>query len=237
MLTDIWSAAYILRRPDAGAADLGDDGAACRCEHGNVEESAYGYVTHAITVGPVRGDYAAGLCLRAARAGGEPALRRRAPARQDPPAVPCPREPVVPAACHLRRLCARGLPQRAGQRRLPLRRLRRRHRALGGHAGHAGPGAVRARPRAQRRADREAEEPRLRRLGAPDPELGARAAGPHCRAAVAHRCKLRRGGLSRRATRDSPFFAGIHAVVRLQLCVLLGSPAAGAAGGAATPPR
>jgi predicted ATPase/signal transduction histidine kinase len=56
ILTDIWSPVYIL-----------GDGALARLisamlvrlslEHGNCEESAYGYVTHAITVGPVRQDY------------------------------------------------------------------------------------------------------------------------------------------------------------------------------------
>lgn len=57
MLTDIWSAAYIL-----GEATLARLISATLVRlslaHGNVEESAYGYVTHAITVGPVRGDYA-----------------------------------------------------------------------------------------------------------------------------------------------------------------------------------
>jgi signal transduction histidine kinase len=58
MLTDIWSAAFI-----AGAATLARLISATlvrlSLEYGNVEESAYGYVTHAITVGPLRGDYAA----------------------------------------------------------------------------------------------------------------------------------------------------------------------------------
>jgi predicted ATPase/transcriptional regulator with GAF, ATPase, and Fis domain len=58
ILTDIWSSTYI----------IGDTVLACLISatmvrlslvHGNVEESAYGYVTHAITVGPVRGDYEA----------------------------------------------------------------------------------------------------------------------------------------------------------------------------------
>jgi predicted ATPase/signal transduction histidine kinase len=58
MLTSIWSAAFIL-----GEATLARLFSATlvrlTLQHGNVEESAYGYVTHAITVGPVRGDYAA----------------------------------------------------------------------------------------------------------------------------------------------------------------------------------
>ncbi len=58
MLTSVWSAAFIV-----GEATLARLFSATlvrlSLEHGNVEESAYGYVTHAITVGPMRGDYAA----------------------------------------------------------------------------------------------------------------------------------------------------------------------------------
>ncbi len=56
ILTDIWSSAYIVG--DAVLARL-ISAAMVRLSlvHGNLEESAYGYVTHAITVGPVRGDY------------------------------------------------------------------------------------------------------------------------------------------------------------------------------------
>jgi predicted ATPase/signal transduction histidine kinase len=58
MLTDTWSAAYILG--DATLARLiSATMVRLSLQHGNVEESAYGYVTHAITIGPVRGDYAA----------------------------------------------------------------------------------------------------------------------------------------------------------------------------------
>ncbi|TMH76376.1 MAG: GAF domain-containing protein [Betaproteobacteria bacterium] len=58
MLTDIWSAAYILG--DATLARLiSATLVRLSLTHGNIEESAYGYVTHAITVGPVRGEYAA----------------------------------------------------------------------------------------------------------------------------------------------------------------------------------
>jgi predicted ATPase/signal transduction histidine kinase len=57
MLTDGWSAAFL-----HGSATLARLISATlvrlSLEHGNVEESAYGYVTHAITVGPLRGDYA-----------------------------------------------------------------------------------------------------------------------------------------------------------------------------------
>lgn len=56
ILTDIWSSAYILG--DAILARL-ISATMVRLSllHGNSEESAYGYVTHAITVGPVREDY------------------------------------------------------------------------------------------------------------------------------------------------------------------------------------
>jgi predicted ATPase len=56
ILTNIWSSAYIsgeqtlTRLISAVMVRLS-------LEHGNAEESAYGYVTHAITVGPVRADY------------------------------------------------------------------------------------------------------------------------------------------------------------------------------------
>jgi Nif-specific regulatory protein len=56
ILTDIWASSYIVgdqilaRLISATMTHLS-------LRHGNVEESAYGYVTHAITVGPTRGDY------------------------------------------------------------------------------------------------------------------------------------------------------------------------------------
>jgi predicted ATPase/transcriptional regulator with GAF, ATPase, and Fis domain len=56
ILTDIWSPAYILG--DATLARLiSATMVRLSLVHGNLEESAYGYVTHAITVGPMRGDY------------------------------------------------------------------------------------------------------------------------------------------------------------------------------------
>jgi predicted ATPase len=56
MLTDIWASTYILG--DAVLARLiSAIMVHLSLRHGNLAESAYGYVTHAITVGPVRGDY------------------------------------------------------------------------------------------------------------------------------------------------------------------------------------
>jgi len=58
LLTTVWAPAYV-----SGGAPLTRLISALMVrlslEHGNTEESAYGYVTHAITVGPIRGDYAA----------------------------------------------------------------------------------------------------------------------------------------------------------------------------------
>ncbi len=55
-LTDIWASTYLLGDPTL-ARLISATLVRLSLEHGNVEESAYGYVTHAITVGPVRGDY------------------------------------------------------------------------------------------------------------------------------------------------------------------------------------
>jgi predicted ATPase/signal transduction histidine kinase len=58
ILTTIWSTAYILGDPTLSrliSATL----VRLSLEHGNAEESAYGYVTHAITVGALRADYRA----------------------------------------------------------------------------------------------------------------------------------------------------------------------------------
>jgi predicted ATPase/transcriptional regulator with GAF, ATPase, and Fis domain len=55
-LTDIWSSAYILGDPVL-ARLISATIVRLSLVHGNSEESAYGYVTHAITVGPVRQDY------------------------------------------------------------------------------------------------------------------------------------------------------------------------------------
>jgi predicted ATPase/transcriptional regulator with GAF, ATPase, and Fis domain len=56
LLTAMWAPAYILG--DSTLAFLFSARmVSLSMEHGNTEDSAYGYVTHAIAVGPVRGDY------------------------------------------------------------------------------------------------------------------------------------------------------------------------------------
>ncbi len=57
ILTDIWSVTYITG-DEILARLISATLVRLSLEYGNAAESAYGYVTHAITVGPVRGDYA-----------------------------------------------------------------------------------------------------------------------------------------------------------------------------------
>ncbi|HMX27712.1 MAG TPA: sigma 54-interacting transcriptional regulator, partial [Blastocatellia bacterium] len=56
LLTTIWSSAYISGRQELTRL-FSATMVRLSLLHGNCEESAYGYVTHAITVGPERGDY------------------------------------------------------------------------------------------------------------------------------------------------------------------------------------
>ncbi len=143
MLTDIWSAAYITG--DSTLARLFSATLVrLSLEHGNVEESAYGYVTHAITVGPVLGEY------QAAYAWGRLALdvnqrfddsRLRAKIYQQFHAhVSLWCEPMRTCTAYAREACRSGMESGdflyaaygAGSR------------AVVGHRGHAGSGAVRA---------------------------------------------------------------------------------------------
>lgn len=112
MLTDIWSSAYILGEVLL-ARLLSATMVRLSLTHGNLEESAYGYVTHAITVGPVRGDY------QAAYAFGLLALqvnerfqdtRRRAKIHQQFHAhVALWRQPLAVCMTHAREACRSGL--------------------------------------------------------------------------------------------------------------------------------
>ena len=56
ILTDCWASSYILGEPGLPAL-LSATMVRLSLIHGSAEESAYGYVTHAITIGPRRGDY------------------------------------------------------------------------------------------------------------------------------------------------------------------------------------
>ncbi len=56
LLTDVWAPAYISGNATLVAL-VSARLVSLSIRHGNSEDSAYGYVTHAITVGPLRGDY------------------------------------------------------------------------------------------------------------------------------------------------------------------------------------
>jgi len=58
LLTDIWSPVYISGDGTLTAL-VSARSVRLSIQHGNSEDSAYGYVTHAIMVGPLRGEYAA----------------------------------------------------------------------------------------------------------------------------------------------------------------------------------
>jgi predicted ATPase/signal transduction histidine kinase len=112
MLTDVWSAAYILGEPTL-ARLISATLVRLSLEHGNVEESAYGYVTHAITVGPMRGDFAAGcewgeLALRVNERFAD--LRRRAKIQQQFHAHVAPwSRPYETCIAYAREACRNGL--------------------------------------------------------------------------------------------------------------------------------
>jgi predicted ATPase/transcriptional regulator with GAF, ATPase, and Fis domain len=112
LLTAMWASAYILG--DATLAFLLSARMVhLSVAHGNTEDSAYGYVTHAISVGPVRGDY------RAAYEWGSLALavndrledrKRRAKIHQQFHAHVSPwRRPFAAALPHAREACRSGL--------------------------------------------------------------------------------------------------------------------------------
>ncbi len=112
ILTDIWASTYILG--DAVLARLiSATMVRLSLRHGNVEESAYGYVTHAITVGPVRGDYQAAyefgrLALRVNERFND--SRRRAKIHQQFHAhVALWREPMHACVPYAREACRSGL--------------------------------------------------------------------------------------------------------------------------------
>lgn len=112
ILTDIWSPAYITG--DAVLARLiSATMVRLSLVFGNVEESAYGYVTHAITVGPVREDYQSAyefgrLALRVNERFND--SRRRAKIHQQFHAhVNLWRKPIETCIPHAREACRSGL--------------------------------------------------------------------------------------------------------------------------------
>jgi predicted ATPase/signal transduction histidine kinase len=223
MLTDVWSATYIV-----GAATLSRLISATlvrlSLEHGQLEESAYGYVTHAISVGPLGGGYEEAL------AWGRLALavnrrfddrRRRAKIEQQfhaHVALWC--RPYEEAIAHAREACRSGLD--------------------GGDFLYAAYAAgTEAWPAMLACTDLRAFERDLAPNVALIEKLKNPAFADSVRALIgwsralrgesAAPLSLRWDGfdeaayLARHA--NSPFFTAIHAVARLQVCALLGSAA------------
>ena len=112
MLTDIWASTYILGDPVL-ARLISATMVRLSLVHGNMEESAYGYVTHAITVGPVRGDYQVAYEFGTPGAARERALqrpRRRAKIHQQFHAhVNLWRQPMATCIPYAREACRSGL--------------------------------------------------------------------------------------------------------------------------------
>ncbi len=112
ILTNIWASTYITG--DAVLARLlSATMVRFSLTSGNVEESAYGYVTHAITVGPVRGDYAAAyefgrLALAVNERFNDPRLRAKIH-QQFHAHVALWRKPMETCIAHAREACRSGL--------------------------------------------------------------------------------------------------------------------------------
>lgn len=112
ILTDIWSVTYITG-DEILARLISATLVRLSLEYGNTVESAYGYVTHAITVGPVRKDYAAAyefgtLALAVNERFDD--LRRRAKIHQQFHAhVNLWRKPLETCIPHAREACRSGL--------------------------------------------------------------------------------------------------------------------------------
>jgi predicted ATPase/signal transduction histidine kinase len=223
MLTEIWSAAYI-----HGSATLARLLSATMVrlslEHGHVEESAYGYVTHAITVGPVLGDYDAAYQFgRLALAVNEKLNDKRLRAKvyqQFHAHVNLWCRPLASCIAYAREACRAGLESGDFL-----------YAAYG--AGTEPWAAIACtEDLAQFVVDYEpgvALIERLKNQGFADSVRlivnGARALQGQTQAPLSlSHASLSEDDYFRRYS-GNPFFAGIHAVTRLQLCLLLGNAA------------
>jgi predicted ATPase/signal transduction histidine kinase len=221
MLTDIWSAAYIIGDPTL-ARLISATLVRLSLQHGNAEESAYGYVTHAITVGAVRGGYAQayeyGRLALAVNERFDDASRRAKIYQQFHAHVNFWCRPFDSCAAYAREACRSGLESGDFL-----------YAAYG--AGTA-PWAAMAATQDLAQFEREHEPSialieKLKNRGFADSvrvlvnwarALQGRTDGP---------LSLGDATLDEadylRTYRDSPFFTTIHAIARLQLCCLLGS--------------
>ena len=222
MLTDIWSAAYILGDPTL-ARLISATMVRLSLEHGNVEESAYGYVTHAITVGPVRGDYQTAYefgCLALSVNKRFDDARRRAKIYQQFHAhvnLWC--RPLRTCMAYAREACRSGLD--SGDF------------LYAAYAAGTEPWSaiVATQDLAQFVSDYTPSVALIEKLKNPGFADSVRLIINWARALQGRTVavlSLTDATLDEdayvRNYRDNPFFTSIHAVARLQLCVLLGSP-------------
>ena len=222
MLTDVWSAAYIVGDPTL-ARLISATMVRLSLEHGNVEESAYGYVTHAITVGPMRGEYAAAyefgrLALAVNERFGD--ARRRAKIYQQFHAhvnLWC--QPLRTCMAYAREACRSGLD--SGDHLY----------AAYGAGTEPWAAMVATQDLAQFIADYTpsvALIEKLKNTGFADAVRlilnGAKALQGRTQGPLSLSDTTLDEDSYLRAYKGNPFFATIHAVVRLQLCTLLGTP-------------
>jgi predicted ATPase/signal transduction histidine kinase len=221
MLTDIWSAAYLVGDPTL-ARLISATLVRLSLEHGNVEESAYGYVTHAITVGAVRGDpaqaYEYGCLALAVNARFDDTSRRAKIYQQFHAHVNFWCRPFDTCAAYAREACRSGLE--SGDF------------LYAAYGAGTEPWAAMAATQDLARFEREHEPnialiERLKNRGFAD---SVRVLVNWARALQGRTdAPLSLGDASfdeqayLASYRDSPFFTTIHAIARLQLCCLLGS--------------
>ncbi|HKW84935.1 MAG TPA: ATP-binding protein, partial [Burkholderiaceae bacterium] len=221
MLTDIWSATYLVGDPTL-ARLISATLVRLSLEHGNVEESAYGYVTHAITVGAVRGDpaqaYEYGCLALAVNARFDDTRRRAKIYQQFHAHVNFWCRPFDTCAAYAREACRSGLE--SGDF------------LYAAYGAGTEPWAEMAATQDLVRFERE-QEPnialieRLKNRGFADSvrvlvnwarALQGRTDAP---LSLGDASFDEQGYLA--SYRDSPFFTTIHAIARVQLCCLLGS--------------
>lgn len=221
MLTDIWSAAYIIGDPTL-ARLISATLVRLSLQHGNAEESAYGYVTHAITVGAVRGEYAQayeyGQLALAVNQRFDDASRRAKIYQQFHAHVNFWCRPFESCAAYAREACRSGLESGDFL-----------YAAYG--AGTA-PWAEMAATQDLAQFERDHEPSialieKLKNRGFADSVRvlvnWARALQGRTDGALSLGDATLDEAAYLLAYRDSPFFTTIHAIARLQLCCLLGS--------------
>jgi predicted ATPase/signal transduction histidine kinase len=222
MLTDIWSAAYIIGDPTL-ARLISATLVRLSLQHGNDEESAYGYVTHAITVGAMRGDYAQAyeygrlaLAVNARLAD----TRRRAKIYQQFHAhVNFWCQPYDTCAAYAREACRSGLD--SGDF------------LYAAYGAGTEPWAAMVATQDLAAFERHHEPSvalieRLNNRGFADSVRlltnWSRALQGRTRAALSFSDASLDEAAFLETYRDNPFFSTLHAVARLQLCCLLGTP-------------